>query len=201
MIPDLSGDPSLHPPWAEEQLAGLCGPSPTTLAPRPPCWGVGGSSRRGPAFPSPGPGEKLMLQLQSPLPAPSLSPWGDAGGPLLSHPRYIPGLAFFSCVGADTNVTAGHGTEGLGCGSPKGCTGEGVLGGARGAGSVGRERGSRPGWRMSGCFVWRSRVASLGWDAKDTRAGSWWQPARLGAAAGMLQLRDAAALGAELSPL
>uniref|UniRef100_A0A8C3UWP5 Probetacellulin n=1 Tax=Catharus ustulatus TaxID=91951 RepID=A0A8C3UWP5_CATUS len=67
-----------------------------------------------------------MLQLQSPLPAPSLSPWGDAGGPPLSHPRYIPGLAFFSCVGADTNVTAGHGTEGLGCGSPKGCTGNGT---------------------------------------------------------------------------
>ncbi|KAM4781287.1 probetacellulin isoform 1-T1 [Cyanocitta cristata] len=34
------------------------------------------------------------------------------------------GLAFF--VGADTNVTAGHGTDGLTCGSAKGCTGNGT---------------------------------------------------------------------------
>ncbi|XP_029884923.1 probetacellulin isoform X1 [Aquila chrysaetos chrysaetos] len=33
------------------------------------------------------------------------------------------GLAFFSCVGADANVTAGHGTEGLTCGAAENCTG------------------------------------------------------------------------------
>ncbi|XP_059699602.1 probetacellulin isoform X2 [Haemorhous mexicanus] len=36
------------------------------------------------------------------------------------------GLALFSCVGADTNVTAGHGAEGLSCGTAKGCTGNGT---------------------------------------------------------------------------
>uniref|UniRef100_A0A8C3NTF6 Probetacellulin n=1 Tax=Cyanoderma ruficeps TaxID=181631 RepID=A0A8C3NTF6_9PASS len=34
---------------------------------------------------------------------------GGAGAPPLSCLLCLPGLAFFSCVGADTNVTAGHG--------------------------------------------------------------------------------------------
>ncbi|XP_014816391.1 PREDICTED: probetacellulin isoform X2 [Calidris pugnax] len=41
----------------------------------------------------------------------------------LSRLRCLPGLAFFRCVGADANVTAGHGTEGLACGVAESCTG------------------------------------------------------------------------------
>lgn len=52
---------------------------------------------------------------------------GVLGLPRLSCPRCVSGLTLFSCVGADTNVTAGHGTEGLTCGTAKGCTGKGVL--------------------------------------------------------------------------
>ncbi|XP_061849091.1 probetacellulin isoform X2 [Colius striatus] len=35
----------------------------------------------------------------------------------------LPGLPFFSCVGADANVTASHGTEELTCGPAESCTG------------------------------------------------------------------------------
>ncbi|KAK4818326.1 hypothetical protein QYF61_011082 [Mycteria americana] len=41
----------------------------------------------------------------------------------MSHLHRVSGLAFFSCVGADVNVTAGHGTEGLACGVAESCTG------------------------------------------------------------------------------
>ncbi|XP_074894484.1 probetacellulin isoform X1 [Buteo buteo] len=46
-------------------------------------------------------------------------------GPVPPLPWVPPqqGLAFFSCVGADANVTAGHGTEGLTCGAAENCTG------------------------------------------------------------------------------
>ncbi|XP_077032979.1 probetacellulin isoform X2 [Agelaius phoeniceus] len=65
MSPDLPGDASLHPPRAEQQLAGLCGPKPTRLARRAPCRALlGGGSGRGAALPSPGPGEKLMPPAQ-----------------------------------------------------------------------------------------------------------------------------------------
>ncbi|XP_037991494.1 probetacellulin isoform X1 [Motacilla alba alba] len=46
--------------------------------------------------------------------------------PGTARPVHQGGLAFFSCVGADTNVTAGHGPEGLSCGTAKGCTGNGT---------------------------------------------------------------------------
>lgn len=82
-------------------------------------WGKADAAREG------GP----WAQLQSPLPVPSLSLWqgdgGGAGAPPPSCLRCVPGLAFF--VGADTNVTAGHGTEGLTCGTAKGCTGKGLV--------------------------------------------------------------------------
>ncbi|XP_062350020.1 probetacellulin [Cinclus cinclus] len=51
---------------------------------------------------------------------------GGGPGTLLLCLALASGLAFFSCVGADTNVTAGHGTEGLTCGTGKGCTGNGT---------------------------------------------------------------------------
>uniref|UniRef100_A0A8C0UEQ3 Probetacellulin n=1 Tax=Cyanistes caeruleus TaxID=156563 RepID=A0A8C0UEQ3_CYACU len=127
MIPDLPGDPSPHPPWPEEQLPVLCGPNPTRLPPRPPRWGAGGWRRQAgtATVPSPGPGGKAdassrggpWAQLQGPWPAPSLWRCGGAGAPPPSCPRCLPGLAFFSCVSADSNITAGQGTEGLSCGN------------------------------------------------------------------------------------
>ncbi|XP_068045333.1 probetacellulin isoform X1 [Anomalospiza imberbis] len=51
---------------------------------------------------------------------------GGGSGTLLLCLAFASGLAFFSCAGADTNVTAGHGTEGLSCGTAKGCTGNGT---------------------------------------------------------------------------
>ncbi|XP_051660809.1 probetacellulin [Manacus candei] len=51
---------------------------------------------------------------------------GGGPGTLLLCLALASGLAFFSCVGADANVTAGHGTEGLTCDAAKGCTGNGT---------------------------------------------------------------------------
>ncbi|XP_066405441.1 probetacellulin isoform X1 [Molothrus aeneus] len=51
---------------------------------------------------------------------------GGGPGTLLLCLALASGLALFSCVGADTNVTAGHGTEGLSCGTAKACTGNGT---------------------------------------------------------------------------
>ncbi|OPJ89884.1 probetacellulin [Patagioenas fasciata] len=48
---------------------------------------------------------------------------GGGPGPLLLCLALASGLAFFSCVGADTNVTAGHGTDGLSCSAAESCTG------------------------------------------------------------------------------
>ncbi|XP_055652488.1 probetacellulin isoform X1 [Falco peregrinus] len=48
---------------------------------------------------------------------------GGGPGTLLLCLALASGLAFFTCVGADTNVTASHGTEGLACDTAKGCTG------------------------------------------------------------------------------
>ncbi|XP_010573905.1 PREDICTED: probetacellulin [Haliaeetus leucocephalus] len=48
---------------------------------------------------------------------------GGGPGTLLLCLTLASGLAFFSCVGADANVTAGHGTEGLTCGTAENCTG------------------------------------------------------------------------------
>ncbi|XP_014740356.1 PREDICTED: probetacellulin [Sturnus vulgaris] len=51
---------------------------------------------------------------------------GGGPGTLLLCLALASGLAFFSCVGADTNVTAEHGTEGLSCDTAKGYTGNGT---------------------------------------------------------------------------
>ncbi|XP_015479506.1 probetacellulin isoform X1 [Parus major] len=51
---------------------------------------------------------------------------GGGPGTLLLCLALASGLAFFSCVSADTNITAGHGTEGLSCGTAKACTGNGT---------------------------------------------------------------------------
>uniref|UniRef100_A0A8C3J887 Probetacellulin n=1 Tax=Calidris pygmaea TaxID=425635 RepID=A0A8C3J887_9CHAR len=48
---------------------------------------------------------------------------GGGPGTLLLCLALASGLAFFRCVGADANVTAGHGTEGLACGVAESCTG------------------------------------------------------------------------------
>lgn len=159
--------------------AGPCPPKTVPLAPAP-CavgrwWVEEAGGDRLSLFVAPG--EKLMLprkggpwaQLQSPLPVPSLRrgpgerpQWGGGGdaGALAGLPLCISGLAFFSCVGADANVTAGHGTEGLACGTDKscagkvavpvpawGCSGEPVV--SDGSGAV---RGSRSGWRTDRVF-------------------------------------------------
>ncbi|KAM6072862.1 probetacellulin isoform 2-T4 [Theristicus caerulescens] len=57
--------------------------------------------------------------MEAAAPAP-----GGGPGTLLLCLALASGLAFFSCVGADTNVTAGHGTEGLACGAAESCTAE-----------------------------------------------------------------------------
>ncbi|XP_042652947.1 probetacellulin [Tyto alba] len=48
---------------------------------------------------------------------------GGGPGPLLLCLALASGLAFFSSVGADANVTAGHDVEGLACGTAESCTG------------------------------------------------------------------------------
>lgn len=124
------------------------------------------------------------MQLRSPLPVPSLRVrWGgggDAGllaGRALSHLRCLPGLAFFSCVDADTNVTTGHGTEGLACGGAEGCTGKDARGKWR-RGGEGRD-GDGQGVLSSGTSTKMAKV---------TRAGGTLQ---LGPTVGMDQLQDA----------
>ncbi|XP_039566282.1 probetacellulin isoform X2 [Passer montanus] len=49
---------------------------------------------------------------------------GGGPGTLLLCLALASGLALFSCVGADTNTTAG--TEGLSCGTARACTGNGT---------------------------------------------------------------------------
>ena len=106
-------------------------------------------------------------------------PWGPLPAPCLqrgpgeqlwpgspSEPPHccVAGLAFFGCVGADANVTAGHGAEGLSCGMAESCAGKGARGQppARGEGV------------LSGAAAWhrtppRTRVpaALRGWPGSD----------------------------------
>ncbi|XP_074721249.1 probetacellulin [Strix uralensis] len=48
---------------------------------------------------------------------------GGGPGTLLLCLALASGLAFFSCVDADANVTASHSTEGLACGTAESCMG------------------------------------------------------------------------------
>lgn len=152
--PDLPGDPLLRPPQAKGPLAacrqGCAPPEPTPLAPGSPmlgCWWVEEAGRDWLSLLLAS-GEKLMLPgkggrgrscgalCQSPpcgkgresgcsgaavvAVMPGLRPRSPSEPP----PLLVSGLAFFSSVGADANVTTGHGTEGLTCGTAENCMGK-----------------------------------------------------------------------------
>lgn len=79
------------------------------------------------------------------------------GSPPKPPPLLVSGLAFFSCVGADANVTASHGTEGLTCGAAENCTGKAaaLVPGCSGEPALLDGRCGGEGWAggWAGCFV------------------------------------------------
>lgn len=197
-VRELPGEP---PPGRRLLAACRQGCAPEThLAaswpPMPACRWVGeaGGDRLSLLLP---PGEKLMLPGKGgggrSCGALCRSPPCGCGGAVVVMPGFIrpgsepppllPGLAFFSCVGADANVTAGHGAEGLACGGAEGCSGKDARGERRRWTAAGRRGGE--GRDADGQSVLSSGASTEA--AKDTRASG---SLRLGPTVGTDQLRD-----------